>query len=664
MKSTEEIIGLLSRGYDFESFLSTHINGLLAVRKDGLILSADQGFARLFGYEEEALPGLYLSEVLPLLELSEAAGVEQAQGSTLGRKQDGQSIHLSYTLRQAWKNDGPAYFLLVHCKSSIAQSLELYAHMFEWIPVGILIYNLPQQRPLKCNQELARLFEAENEQALLNDGPFSNHPGTPADLGQLQAHIQSLSRQERQQFELRLHTLKGGEKHFEITTALIPALNEHLMVLLFKDISEHKAAEEKLRESWHTLEAVINTAVDGIIIIDDKGGMILANEAASRLFGYSREELLGQNVNMLMPAPHHRKHDSYIQNYHQTGIGKIIGIGREVDGRRKDGSLFPFKLGVSRVESQGRVLFSGVIHDLTGQKKAEEKILALNRELEQKVEERTEKLTEVVNKLLQSNLKLEREIKERKAAVEALRHNEEELRKSLNREKELSELKSRFVSMASHEFRTPLTTIASSSELIGLYTESGQQDKRSKHLRRIRSAVTNLTGILGDFLSLSKLEEGKIRLEPVTFLLLDLAEEIVDDIQGLLKNGQKINTNFEKLGQEVVLDKKMLKNVFINLLSNAIKYSPEGASIHFSVQLQDSQLLASIRDEGIGIPEEDQRHLFTRFFRAANAINIQGTGLGLNIVKRYLDILGGEIRFESAEGKGTTFFVELPLQQA
>jgi hypothetical protein len=344
-----------------------------------------------------------------------------------------------------------------------------------------------------------------------------------------------------------------------------------------------------------------------------------------------------------------------------TGEGQIIGVGREVQGKRKNGELFPFRLGVSRIETEVGLLFTGVIHDLTEEHKAKEEIINLNRELEQKVEERTEKLTEVVNKLLQSNLKLEEQIKERRAAEEALRQIEEELRQALEREKELSELKSRFVSMASHEFRTPLTTIASSSELVKLYTDTTQQPKREKHLRRIQSAVTNLTGILGDFLSLSKLEEGKISNVPSPVSLPELLEESVDDVHVLLKKEQSVVRDFEGLGEEVMIDKKILKNIMLNLLSNAIKYSDAGSTVWLTARLEQGTLKVKVRDEGIGIPESDQKHLFSRFFRADNAVNIQGTGLGLNIVHRYLELLGGSIGFESVEGKGTTFFFEVPV---
>lgn len=664
MKPSAEIIELLDKGFDFENFLNTHINGLLAIQKDGRVLSADRGAAALFGYRPEDLEGTPLSRVLPGLELpAQLAGPEAEQGRTAALHKKGTSLPVSYTIRQGWHEGRHAFFLLLHQRSSIAQSLELYTQMFDWMPVGLLVYSLARQAPLKGNRELLHLFETGEEGPFLQEGPLSPRPAHRQPFGTLQEILHELAPGQRNEFSLQARLANGSEKFFQVTTALIPAFNEALLLLQFQDVTQKKKSEQELIQSRKTLEAVINTAVDGIIIIDEKGIMQMANPAAARLFGYEKAELAGRNVNLLMPPPHAKQHDGYLANYLQTSIGKIIGIGREVEGLRKDGSRFPFKLGVSRVSLEDKVLFAGVIHDLTEQKRAEARILHLNRELEQKVEERTEKLTEVVNKLLQSNIKLEREIKERKAAEGALRQNEEELRRSLEKEKELSELKSRFVSMASHEFRTPLTTIASSTELLGLYTHTEQQDKRDKHLRRVKSAVANLTGILGDFLSLSKLEEGKIQINPVYFTVSELGEEVTEEMKSLLKPGQKIQASFKDGQPEAFLDKKILKNIFINLLSNAIKYSPENSSIHFHLAQEDGLIKARVQDEGIGIPESDQKHLFSRFFRAANAVNIQGTGLGLNIVKRYADLLNGSIRFESREGKGTVFFVEIPLEK-
>lgn len=403
--------------------------------------------------------------------------------------------------------------------------------------------------------------------------------------------------------------------------------------------------------------------MDGIITIDERGIMEMINPAAASMFGYDLSELIGENVSMLMPAMHARQHDQYLQNYLQTGHKRIIGIGREVEGRKKDGTQFPLRLSVSEVKTDGRSLFTGTLHDLTVAKETEDRIIRLNAELEKRVDQRTEELAGAVNQLLNINKKLEHEIQERRAVESALRHSEQELRRAYEKEKELSELKSRFVSMASHEFRTPLSAVQSSADLIEAYPREDQQAKREKHTARIKSAVANLTGILNDFLSLSKLEEGKVGIQSVQFRLSAFCAETLDDLNGLLKPGQSIRHDIPPEDIELFLDKKVLKNIFFNLLSNAIKYSDPGTTIHCDIRLEAETLQITVRDQGIGIPQEEQQHVFTRFFRAHNAENIQGTGLGLNIVKRYIELLRGSINFESELGKGTTFRLEIPLAQ-
>ncbi|MBK6619435.1 MAG: PAS domain-containing sensor histidine kinase [Saprospirales bacterium] len=426
---------------------------------------------------------------------------------------------------------------------------------------------------------------------------------------------------------------------------------------------DHKLPENQASDVALRLQAVIETVIDGIITIDDKGIIETVNPAAARLFGYEPEEIVGKNIKNLMPSPYRQQHDGYIERYKSSGEAKIIGTGREVTGMRKDGSTFPMRLAVSEVLLEERRIFTGIIHDLSDVKQAEEKIRKLNEELEEKVIERTEELASVVNKLLNTNKKLQYEVQERKSAENALRESTLEIQKALEKEKELSELKSRFVSMASHEFRTPLSTILSSISLLSRYTETSQQDKRDKHINRIKSSVRNLTGILNDFLSLSKLEEGKIENLPSEFDIGELCPEVIDEIQGLLKDGQEIV--HEGLGSPLFVrwDKRLVKNILFNLLSNAIKYSDEGKKIFMKERLEEDFFLIDIIDKGIGIPDADQPYLFTRFFRAANATNIQGTGLGLNIVKRYIDLVGGSITFESQLNEGTIFTVCLPLLQ-
>lgn len=409
------------------------------------------------------------------------------------------------------------------------------------------------------------------------------------------------------------------------------------------------------------LNAIIETANDGIITIDENGIMDVINPAAAKLFGFTVAEMHGHNVNMLMPEPDATYHDQYLLNYLRTGVRKIIGIGREVRGQRKDGTVFPMRLSISEVNLHDRRIFTGIVYDLSEQKNAEERVIRLNAELEARVEERTEELASAVNQLLETNRQLKYEVQEREAAENALRETEQEIRKALEREKELSELKSRFVSMASHEFRTPLSTILSSADLVEAYVKEEQQDKRERHTSRIKSAVANLTNILNDFLSLSKLEEGKIEVHPKYFNLIDFSKETFEELNALLKPGQVIQHTEEVELEDIWLDSRLLKNILFNLLSNAIKYSDPGKPIYCKMNLKENQLKITIADEGIGIPQEEQQHVFSSFFRAHNVENIQGTGLGLNIVKRYLNLLKGDISFESELGKGTTFYVTIPL---
>jgi len=406
--------------------------------------------------------------------------------------------------------------------------------------------------------------------------------------------------------------------------------------------------DNKLSDIALRLQGIIDTAIDGIITINNKGIVETVNNAAATQFGFHPVEIIGNNIKMLMPEPYHSEHDGYLHRYNTTKEARIIGIGREVIGQRKDSSQFPFRLAVSEVILNDRVIYTGIIHDLSDIKAAEQELLELNEKLEGKVEARTNELEKAVNELLRTNTKLEQ--------------SEKELKSALGKEKELNELKSRFVSMASHEFRTPLSTIMSSASLISKYTEEAQNERRQKHVDRIKSAVTNLTGILNDFLSLSKIEEGKIILNKSSINLQDLCDLVINEVKGLLKEGQKIEQEHEI---SVVLnsDERILKNIFFNLISNAIKYSPPNATIKCKFRLKNQACEIDIIDQGIGIPEQDQKYMFDRFFRASNVETIQGTGLGLNIVKRYVEMLGGTITFVSKESVGTTFTITIPIEK-
>jgi signal transduction histidine kinase len=233
---------------------------------------------------------------------------------------------------------------------------------------------------------------------------------------------------------------------------------------------------------------------------------------------------------------------------------------------------------------------------------------------------------------------------------------EEDLRKSLEKEKELNDLKSNFVSMASHEFRTPLSTVLSSAYLIEKYSTSDDQPKREKHLDRIISSVNMLTDILNDFLSVGKIEEGKLQVNLTRFNIEILISAIVEEIKNNLKKKQEIS--YHHTGNpDVVLDSSLLKHIIMNLVSNASKFSPENSCIEMKTIRNGNQVILSVKDHGIGISKVDQQHLMQRFFRGANAGNIQGTGLGLHIVSKYAELMNGIVTYNSELGKGTQFVI-------
>ncbi|MGV3698004.1 PAS domain-containing sensor histidine kinase [Flavobacterium sp.] len=387
------------------------------------------------------------------------------------------------------------------------------------------------------------------------------------------------------------------------------------------------------------LQDIVQNAIDGIISINGEGIVQSINPSACKLFGYLPEEVIGNNISILMPMPDKLQHDHYLRRYHVTHKPRIIGIGREVTGQRRDGTTFPMRLGVSEVRYQEDTFYVGFIHDLTQQKEIEERLKDYTLHLEELVEVRTQSLNDTIL---------------------ALESAKEQISNSLESEKELNQLKSRFISMASHEFRTPLSTIQLSASLIEKYAEAAGVVEISKHVSKIKGSVTGLNAILNNFLQIEKLESGKIETNFSDFDLQELVLEITEEMQLLAKAKQKINYRHLTDATIVTLDKNLIKNCIINLITNAIKYSGEGAFIEIKTEVNPKQCLISVEDNGIGIPLEDQKYLFGAFFRAHNTGNILGTGLGLNIVARHVELMKGQVTFESSPDKGTLFKLTFP----
>ncbi|MBK8090385.1 MAG: PAS domain S-box protein [Chitinophagaceae bacterium] len=390
-------------------------------------------------------------------------------------------------------------------------------------------------------------------------------------------------------------------------------------------------------------ETLFNHASIGIIVVNSAAEITLVNQFALFQFGYeSSAELKGKKIEVLIPGRFHGKHVAQRDGYIHKPNNRPMGIGLDLFGKKNDGSEFPVEVSLGNYDFGGNKFIVAFVNDITKRKEIEQEIIRMNEELEDKVEERTLSLKESVEKL---NLQI--------AETE---EKDKELMEALSREKELGELKSRFVSVASHEFRTPLSTVLSSIYLLQKYTTSDEQPKREKHIQRIISSVNLLTDILNDFLSVGKIEEGKIQARFSTFDLNKNVVQTIAEMQSISKPGQQIR--YEHKGKnEVELDPGMFKHITLNLLSNAIKFSPESSDIYISTSVDDTEIQLKVKDSGIGISKEDQEHLFERFFRANNAINIQGTGLGLHIVSKYAELMNGKITCKSDLDQGTEFNV-------
>jgi PAS domain S-box-containing protein len=397
-------------------------------------------------------------------------------------------------------------------------------------------------------------------------------------------------------------------------------------------------------------EALFQHASLGILIVNNVGEIILVNNYLLNQFGYSEpSELIGKKIEVLIPSRFHRHHTGYRENYTAHPQARPMGLGMDLFGTKKTGEEFPVEVSLSNYKSQDLSFIIAFINDISRRKEIESAVLRQQDELEEinlKIEELNNELEQKVatrtNQLEQAMIELEK--------------SKQELTDALSKEKELSDLKSRFVSMASHEFRTPLSTILSSASLVAKYIKEEEQDKRDKHILRIKSAVHNLTDILNEFLSIGKIEDGKVLTHVSRFNIQELLGGICNELQGIARKGQRIIYNHEG-DTEVELDITLLRNVFINLLSNAIKFSSETGEIKVSSQVNEKDIIFKVSDTGIGISASDQEHLFERFFRAANAVNIQGTGLGLHIVGKYVELLNGQIECQSELEKGTTFII-------
>ncbi len=408
-------------------------------------------------------------------------------------------------------------------------------------------------------------------------------------------------------------------------------------------------------EKNHDVFQILSEAIsEGIVVVDESQKIIAINSSTEELFGYKKDELIGMPLKTLIPTNFRPNHKKHFESFYENSEKRSMGQGRNLFALHKSGTQFPVEVGLNPFLIDEKKYVMALVVDISDRLAAEKVIKDLNVNLEEKIKKRTQQLNQSVEQLSNLNKDLEEEIQKR---IEA----ENKIKNALEKEKELNELKTKFLSLVSHEFKTPLSGILTSTVLVGKYKETEQQIKRDKHLRTIVDKVNYLNSILNDFLSIERIDSGKVKYRFTSFMLSKVVNEAIYNANMLLKPGQRINYPSDIDDYTIYQDEKVLELIMSNLINNAIKYSPQNTSINLEFMIDQKYLRFKIIDEGIGIPENDQKNIFERYFRAENALLDQGTGIGLNIVKGHVESLGGNINFTSEENKGTTFTVELPI---
>ncbi len=607
------------------------MEGTIVVNQEFLIVSMNKRAEQLFGYDPEELIGKPLSLIIPdEHKKAHAKHVNEyftsgkkgkmAQGRVLkGLKKSGDEFPLEVGLNPFKIYQRTYVLALVYDMTQTVdykRKLSIRGQALEFALNGIVITDaLKEDNPIiYYNNAFQKLTGYKKEEILGRNCRFLQGK----DRNQEGVKIIRNAIKEGQSCRVQVRNYKKDGTLFwnEVSINPIRAINGEIthFVGIQNDITERVKAEQEINH----LIKIFNDSLNEIYVFDAESLKFThANFGAQKTSGYKLAQLYEMTPTDLMyeftPKEFRKLIEPSISNSRRK-------VEFETNHRRKDGTTYPVEVHLQSSSLEDRTLMVAIIMDISHRKDYTQK-------LENTVRERTE-----------------------------------QLRKALVKEKELGELKTKFLSLVSHEFKTPLSAILTSATLVGKYPREDQQNRRDKHLKSITAEVQHLTSILDDFLSVERLEKGKEVYNMTEFFLSKVVNEVLYSANMLLKTGQTINypLNIEEI--RIYQDQKIVALTLTNLLHNAIKYSPENTTIDLEVELCDENVTFRVGDQGIGIPADDQKHIFERYFRAENVLTTQGTGIGLNIVKTHLENLGGSVSFESKEGKGSIFTAILPLE--
>jgi len=417
------------------------------------------------------------------------------------------------------------------------------------------------------------------------------------------------------------------------------------------EVSLHKhQMEQQLREREQWLATTLKSIGDAVITTDSQGSITFMNPVAEALTSWKQEEVLGSNLAQVFQTINEKTRE-VVENPAVVALreGVTVGLENHTLLITKEGNEIPIDDSAAPIKNDvGNILGAVLVfHDVTEQQQIKAILERTNEELEIRVAESTAQLR-------QANEQLRAEIAQRK-------HLESELLLALEKERELNELKSRIVATVSHEYRTPLTTILSSTEMLQQYGSRWTEDRKQKHFQRIQASVKYLTKLVNDVLFVNQAEAESLEFNPVPLDVEQVASGLVEEFHLQAVGQHTINFECQGVSTNPLLDERLIESMLRNLLSNAIKYSPQGSQVLFELVFERDAVVFRVSDQGIGIPSADQTKLFNAFFRGSNVGTTAGVGLGLLIVKECVDLHGGEILVESEVGVGTKFTVTLPL---
>ena len=604
--------------------------GILVVNQDQLIVSINKKAARLFDFSVNELLGKPLSEIIPdkyknahkehLKKYYKRTKKDSMAGGRCvqGRRKSGGEFPVTVKFNPFTIYERTYVLALVHDLSErkeIEENLSVKSEALEATQNGIVISDaLKEDHPIiYVNRAFKKLTGYSESEVLNKNCRFLQKD----DNDQRGIKIMHKAIEAGKRCQVQVRNYKKDGTLFWNEVSINPIRNRDGKITHFVGIQNNITNRVKAEEEIRHFLKIFDESLNEIYVFDvETLRFSHVNYGAHKNTGYTIREIKRLTTTDLIGGI---TEDRFREILDPLKLSSKKKIAFETHFRRKDGTTYPAEIHMQSSSLGNKILIVAIVLDISERKNYTQK-------LEKTVAVRTQ-----------------------------------ELKGALVKEKELNNLKTKFLSMVSHEFKTPLSTILTSATLVGKYKSTEQQDIRDKHLKSITTGVHHLTGILNDFLSIERLEKGKEIYRLTDFSLSKVVNEVIYNANMLLKTGQKISypPNIEDV--TIYQDEKIISLVLTNLLHNAIKYSPEETEIDLKIDINNNDILFHVKDRGIGIPKEDQKHIFNMYFRADNVLLTQGTGIGLNIVKSHVENLGGNISFKSVENKGSKFTVVLPL---